>query len=91
MHAPDATVVAVAHHFDAEVVDVRPRGGVGVYPDRLGRCRRTTTPIVGCATCTTPTVARYAGSPSCHRCAWTRWRLAQLTAWRRVLDEASPP
>jgi hypothetical protein len=48
----DATVAAVRHHFDAEVVDVRPRhGGDGIYPEDLAGHPRTIGPIAPCADC----------------------------------------
>jgi hypothetical protein len=83
--SPDvAAVAAILHAFDGEVVDVRPRRG-GFYHRRIGRWRRRAAPIVACADCATPTFARFAGRPYCHRCAWGRWTAWRLESWRRAL------
>jgi len=71
--------------FDGELVDVRPRGGVGwSFPDEVEGQPRCIGALTSCADCGSATWARYE-APRCRACAWARWRLHELQAWRKRL------
>ena len=79
----EALVAAVRETFDGEVVEVRPRGNVGRWPEALARGPRQVRAYADCADCETRgTWIRFGPVPLCPPCAWARWRSEQLEHWR---------
>src|SRR5688500_14114912 len=84
--------------FDAELVEVRPRGGLTEWPDALNAGPRTVDGLAPCVNGCERTWAAYGGVAYCRACAIAaataeepaRWQTALATparpAWERFFE-----